>query len=58
MTMNGLQVTRHLKADPVTCEIPVIAVTAPAMIGDEEKTRATGRVGYIYRPFLARDFYS
>src|SRR3954462_12555399 len=45
--MDGLQATALLKADPVTKSIPVIALTALAMKGDEERIRAAGCDGYI-----------
>lgn len=56
--MDGLETTRVLKADPATRGIPVIALTAFAMKGEEERIRAAGCEGYIakpneYRLFLA-----
>ena len=57
--MDGLQATGLLKADRATQSIPVIALTALAMKGDEERIRAAGCDGYIakpldYKQFLAR----
>jgi CheY-like chemotaxis protein len=54
--MDGLAATRALKADPATCHIPVAAVTAHAMKGDEEKARAAGCTGYITKPIDTRVF--
>ena len=47
---SGLELTRALKADPATRDIPVIAVTAYAMRGDEERMRAAGCDGYLSKP--------
>ena len=52
--MDGLELTRLLKADPQTRDIVVIAVTAYAMKGDEERARAAGCDGYIAKPFSPR----
>lgn len=49
--MDGLQLTRRLKADPATKNIVILALTAYAMKGDEEKARAAGCDGYIAKPF-------
>ena len=48
--INGLEVTRHLKADPATQGIPIIAVTAYAMRGDEEQARLAGCDDYVPKP--------
>ena len=40
--IDGLAATRMLKADPRTAHLPVIALTAFAMKGDEDDTRAAG----------------
>lgn len=52
--MNGLQLTRQLKDDPKTKDILIIALTAYAMAGDEEKSRAAGCDGYITKPIDTR----
>jgi two-component system, cell cycle response regulator DivK len=54
--MDGLQATTQLKADPDTRHIPVIALTALAMKGDEERIRAAGCDGYIAKPIDYRQF--
>ena len=48
--ISGLEVTRLLKSDDDLKDIPVIAVTAFAMNGDEEKFRQGGCEGYIAKP--------
>ncbi len=48
--MDGLQATGLLKADPRTQAIPVVALTALAMKGDEDRILAAGCDGYITKP--------
>ena len=50
--MDGLEATVQLKKDDATRSIPVIALTALAMKGDEERIRAAGCDGYIAKPCL------
>lgn len=54
--MDGLEATRILKKDEATRAIPVIALTALAMKGDEERIRAAGCDGYIAKPLAYKDF--
>jgi two-component system, cell cycle response regulator DivK len=54
--MDGLKATALLKGDKATRAIPVIALTALAMTGDEERIRAAGCDGYIAKPFGYREF--
>src|SRR5882762_9009537 len=54
--MDGLQATAQLKADESTRAIPVIALTALAMKGDEERIRAAGCDGYIAKPLAYKEF--
>jgi two-component system cell cycle response regulator DivK len=54
--MDGLEATAILKHDDATRDIPVIALTALAMKGDEERIRIAGCDGYIAKPVAYRDF--
>jgi two-component system cell cycle response regulator DivK len=54
--MDGLEATALLKRAETTRAIPVIALTALAMKGDEERIRAAGCDGYIAKPLAYRDF--
>jgi two-component system cell cycle response regulator DivK len=54
--MDGLTATTLLKQDPVTRNCKIIALTAFAMKGDEEKMIAAGCDGYIAKPFSYKDF--
>jgi two-component system cell cycle response regulator DivK len=54
--MDGLQATGLLKSSEITRHIPVIALTALAMKGDEERIRAAGCDGYIAKPMRYQEF--
>ncbi len=54
--ISGLDVTRTLKKDEELKHIPVIAVTAFAMKGDEEKIRAGGCEAYLSKPIAVAEF--
>jgi two-component system cell cycle response regulator DivK len=54
--MDGLEATALLKLDAATRAIPVIALTALAMKGDEERIRAAGCNGYVAKPIGIQDF--
>jgi two-component system cell cycle response regulator DivK len=54
--MDGLEATMQLKRDDATRGIPVIALTALAMKGDEERIRAAGCDGYIAKPVRYQEF--
>jgi two-component system cell cycle response regulator DivK len=48
--MDGWEAARRLKADPETADIPIIALTAFAMRGDEERARQAGCDAYLSKP--------
>ena len=54
--VDGLTLTRQLKANPRMREVPIVAVTASAMKGDEEKAMAAGVDGYMSKPVEKRAF--
>lgn len=54
--MDGYEVARRLNADPECRKIPIVAVTALAMVGDREKILASGFSGYIAKPLDPETF--
>jgi len=54
--MDGLTLTRQLKAEPATRHIRIVALTAFAMKGDDQKAKAAGCEGYITKPINTRKF--
>jgi two-component system, cell cycle response regulator DivK len=54
--VSGLEITKWLKADEELRYIPVVAVTAFAMPGDEEKIRQGGCDGYLMKPISIAGF--
>ena len=48
--LDGWQAASQLKSDPKVADIPIIALTAFAMRGDEEKAREAGCDGYLSKP--------
>ena len=48
--VDGLEAVRSLREDPATRDVVIIAFTAYAMKGDEQKMRAAGCDGYIAKP--------
>ncbi len=53
---SGIEVTRWLKDEPSTRDIPVLAVTAFAMAGDEERALGAGCAAYITKPIAVKGF--
>ncbi len=54
--MDGLTLTRRLKADPATAPIPIIVLSAHAMAHDIDRARAAGCVDYITKPITDDPF--
>ncbi len=54
--VSGLEVTKWIKADDDLKHIPVVAVTAFAMKGDEEKIRDGGCEAYVAKPISVKSF--
>jgi two-component system, cell cycle response regulator len=55
-TMNGDEVVRQIKLDATIRDIPIVAVTAYAMVGDRERLLAAGFDGYISKPIEPESF--
>lgn len=56
--MDGLELTRRLKADARLAGVVILALTAYAMKGDEEKAREAGCDGYVTKPIDTRTLSS
>jgi len=54
--MDGLTVTKKIRQNPKTKDIPIVALTAHAMKGDEERILRHGCTGYISKPIDTREF--
>jgi two-component system, cell cycle response regulator DivK len=53
--MSGLDVTRALRADPATADVPIIVVTSFALSGDDQRAMAAGASAYIAKPYSPRE---
>jgi len=54
--IDGIETLRRLRADPATAAIPIVAVTASAMMHDRQKILAAGFDGYQAKPISLRPF--
>lgn len=53
--MDGCEATRHLKADPRTAAIPIVALTGHALAGYPERAREAGCDAFLAKPCLPED---
>jgi two-component system cell cycle response regulator DivK len=53
--MSGLDVTRALRADPATADVPIIVVTSFALSGDDHRAMEAGATAYIAKPYSPRE---
>jgi len=56
--MNGYAVARELRQNPALKDVPIVAVTSYAMVGDRERTLEAGCSGYIEKPINPDTFRS
>lgn len=54
--MDGIAALRHLRAEPRTATLKVVALTALAMVGDRERLLAEGFNGYLEKPIRYKEF--
>jgi two-component system cell cycle response regulator DivK len=54
--IDGLEATKRIRASEADSEIPIIALTSYAMVGDREKALAAGCTGYIEKPINPETF--
>ena len=54
--MSGIEALGHLRADPTTRDIPIVAVTASAMMQDRQRILAAGFDGYQSKPIDVKGF--
>jgi len=56
--MDGEQATRILRRDPANAELPVVALTASAMVGDRERILASGMNDYVVKPINVQNLFA
>ncbi len=56
--MDGYAVARELRSNPELADVPIVAVTSHAMVGDRERILTTGCNGYIEKPINPDTFIS
>jgi two-component system, cell cycle response regulator DivK len=53
--LSGIEVTRTLRSEPITANIPIIAITSFALSGDEQRAKEAGATAYMTKPYSPRD---
>jgi len=53
--ISGMEATRRLRAESVTANTPIIAITSFAMSGDEQKAKEAGATAYLAKPYSPFD---
>ena len=53
--ISGLDATRQLRADPVTANTPIVAITSFALSGDDQKAKDAGATAYLAKPYSPFD---
>jgi two-component system, cell cycle response regulator DivK len=54
--LDGLEATRRMRADPELAGVPILALTAHAMRGEEERAIAAGCDGFVTKPIRLKEF--
>jgi DNA-binding response OmpR family regulator len=53
--VNGYEACRRMKADPATCDIPVVMLSAKSQVSEQAEGIAAGAIGYITKPFTPKE---
>ena len=53
--LDGYEAARRIKANPLLCPVPIIAVTSYALSGDDERAHQAGCSAYVTKPFSPRE---
>ena len=53
--LSGLEVTRRLRSEPATANVPIIIITSFALSGDDQEARAAGASFYLSKPYSPRE---
>ena len=53
--ISGLEATRRLRAEAITANTPIIAITSFALSGDDQKAKEAGATAYLAKPYSPRD---